>query len=142
VSVRTLFVGCGNHGGKTLLPAALSAGINVTALVDTDLAQARRLARQWSIPQTYASVDDLDTQEFDAVVLALPIFDQAVHLDWALHRRLHTFVEKPPAPDLKRLRVLAEDARAADVVCCVGMNFRASTGVLKLLAKIGSGRFG
>ena len=140
--MRTLLIGCGEHGGQTLLPAALSAGLAVTALIDADHHRARALARQWSIPDAFPAVDDVDPHDFDAVIIALPIVAQAQHLDWALRHRLHTFVEKPPAPDLTRLRELTEQARTADVTCCVGMNFRWAEGILKLLATLDGGRFG
>jgi predicted dehydrogenase len=140
--MRTLLVGCGDHGSKTLLPAALSVGISVTALVDSNYDGARRLARLWSIPGAYASVDDIDPGMFDATVIALPIAAQSAHVSWALSNHLHTFVEKPPAPDLSRLRVLAEQVRCSGVICRAGMNFRWAEGVLTLLAKVDSGRFG
>jgi len=140
--MRTLFVGCGDHGSKTLLPAALSVGISVTALVDSNYDEVCRLAGLWSIPDAYASVDDVDPGRFDAVVIALPIAAQSALAAWALSNHLHTFVEKPPAPDPPGLRALAEKARQSGVMCRVGMNFRWAEGVLTLLAKVDSGRFG
>ncbi|HEX9033452.1 MAG TPA: Gfo/Idh/MocA family oxidoreductase [Streptosporangiaceae bacterium] len=140
--MRTLFVGCGDHGSNTLLPAALSVGIGVSALVDSNYDEACRLARLWSIPGAYASVDDIDPGMFDAAVIALPISAQSAHAAWALSNHLHTFVEKPPAPDLAGLRALAEQAGRSGVICRVGMNFRWAEGVLMLLAKVESGRFG
>ncbi|HUZ53019.1 MAG TPA: Gfo/Idh/MocA family oxidoreductase, partial [Streptosporangiaceae bacterium] len=100
------------------------------------------LAGLWSIPGAYASVDEIDPGMFDAVVIALPIAAQSAIATWALSNHLHTFVEKPPASDLSGLRALAEQARCSGVICRVGMNFRWAEGVLTLLAKVDSGRFG
>jgi predicted dehydrogenase len=132
--MRTLLVGCGDHGSKTLLPAALSVGISVSAVIDSNYDEACRLARLWSIPGAYASVDDIDPAMFDAVVIALPIAAQSAHVSWALGNHLHTFVEKPPAPDLSGLRALEAQVRRSEVMCRVGMNFRLAEGVLTLLA--------
>ncbi|WP_331727176.1 Gfo/Idh/MocA family oxidoreductase (plasmid) [Kitasatospora sp. NBC_00374] len=140
--MRTLLVGCGNQGGQTLLPAALAAGIEVTALVDSDLDRAARLARQWSVPDAFASVEDLDTGAFEAAIIALPVDVQGAHARWALEQRLHTFVEKPPAPDLARLRELSKTAHDAGVTAAVGMNFRWADGVLALLGALESGCYG
>ncbi|GLX06598.1 Gfo/Idh/MocA family oxidoreductase [Microbispora sp. NBRC 16548] len=140
--MRTVLVGCGNHGGQTLLPAACSAGISIAALVDRDIDRARELARLWLIPQVYGSITDVDASTFDAVILALPIAAQVEHASWALHHHLHTFVEKPPAPDLVRLNALVQQAQRAGVACCVGMNFRWAEGVGKLLAALESGQYG
>jgi len=140
--MQILFVGCGDHGGQTLLPAALSADLRITALVDHDLDRARRLAAQWSIPNVYASVEDVDASVFDAVVLALPVGVQADHVEWALRHHLPAFVEKPPAPDPQRLLELAALADETGAGCYVGMNFRWAQGVLALLAVLDSGRFG
>jgi len=41
--VRAILVGCGSHGGGTLLPAALAGGIRITGLVDTDLTRPENL---------------------------------------------------------------------------------------------------
>lgn len=140
--MRTLLVGCGDHGGNTLLPAACSAGITVAALVDTDIARARELAALWMIPQVYARVEDVDAATFDAAVIALPVAAQADHAHWAVDNGLHTFVEKPPAPDPARLRTLVDHARRAAVVCCVGMNFRWAQGVRRLWSALESGQYG
>ncbi|MFG1928807.1 Gfo/Idh/MocA family protein [Cryptosporangium sp. NPDC048952] len=140
--MRTVVVGCGNHGGETLLPAACSAGISIAALVDQNLDRARQLAELWMIPQVYGSVENLDPRTFDAAILALPVTEQAAHTSWALSHHLHTFVEKPPAPHPARLHELVEQSRAASVVCCVGMNYRWAEGVLRLLAALECGHYG
>ena len=140
--VRTLLVGCGNHGGQTLLPAALAAGIRVVGLVECETERARALADQWSVPRTFGSIDDVPNGYADAAILALPITEQARHVAWAFSQGLHVFVEKPPAADPVELRALVDQARTCDLVCCVGMNFRCADGVSALLKRIDSGRHG
>lgn len=140
--MRTLLVGCGDHGGNTLLPAALSAGLGVVAVADSSRHQAQLVAQQWSVPTTYATLEACNPADFDCVLIALPVTAQADALQWALGNGLNTFVEKPPAPDLRRLHDLVDLAGQRDLVCVVGMNFRWAEGVLRLLEHLDSGRFG
>jgi predicted dehydrogenase len=140
--MRAILVGCGGHGGGTLLPAALAGGIRVVGLVDTDLARARALSAQWSVPRAFGSVEDVPAGWAEAAILALPIAEQACHVDWALAHGLHVFVEKPPAADLPQLRALIGKAEASGRACCVGMNFRHADGVQALLGRLGSMRHG
>jgi len=140
--MRSLLIGVGSHGGDTLLPAACSAGIPMSALVDRDATRAGQLAAQWMIPQVYTSADQVDSSTFDAALIALPVTEQAAHAAWALKAGLQTFVEKPPAPDLRGLLSLIELAQQSDAVCCVGMNFRWAEGIRKLVEALESGTYG
>ncbi|OON82203.1 Gfo/Idh/MocA family protein [Streptomyces tsukubensis] len=140
--MRSLLIGAGGHGGDTLLPAACSAGLPLSALVDLDIERAKQLATQWMIPQVYASAGEVDTTVFDTALIALPVTQQAVHAAWAFNAGLHTFVEKPPSPDPEGLRSLVALAGEAGVTCCVGMNFRWAEGVRQLLGALESGLYG
>ncbi|WP_170223706.1 Gfo/Idh/MocA family protein [Nonomuraea turkmeniaca] len=140
--MRTLLIGCGDHGGGTLLPAACSAGISIHALVDSDRERAEHLAKLWLIPQVYASTEDVDADTFDGAIVALPVSAQADHVAWALQAGLHTFVEKPPAPDLDGLRTLLQHAGRAGVHCVVGMNFRLAEGVRRLRSALAAPQYG
>jgi predicted dehydrogenase len=140
--MRSLLIGAGGHGGGTLLPAACSAGLPLSALVDQDTERAKQLAAQWMIPQVYASADEVDTAVFDTALIALPVTEQAEHAAWAIKAGLHTFVEKPPAPDLQGLHSLITLARQAEVTCCVGMNFRWAEGVRQLVKALESRLYG
>lgn len=139
---KALLIGCGDHGANTLLPAALAAGIRVTALVDADVEAAALVADKYAIPRAFAEVGKLDLTGYDAVLLALPVAEQARFARWALEHGLATFIEKPPAPTLERLRELIELARRAGVPTAVGMNFRWAQGVLELEGAIESGEYG
>jgi predicted dehydrogenase len=143
--VQAVLIGCGDHGGGTLLPACLSAGIRLTCLVDRNTDRARALAGQWNIPRVHASVDELSAAsdiDAEAAIVALPPTEQAHHAAWALSGGLHVFIEKPPALDPGELHALVSHARAAGRACCVGMNFRSADGMRALMARLGSGRYG
>jgi predicted dehydrogenase len=143
--VRAVLIGCGDHGGGTLIPACLSAGIRLTCLVDQNTDRARALAGQWNIPRVRASADELDAgsgADAEAAIVALPPTEQAQHAAWALSRGLHVFIEKPPALDPGELQALISHARTAGRACCVGMNFRSADGVRALTGRLRSGRYG
>lgn len=140
--MRTLLVGCGNHGGGTLLPAALAAGIRLVGLVDRDIVRTRALADQWSIPSAFGSIDEVSITDVDTVIIALPVTEQERHVAWALSNGLNIFVEKPPAVDLTQLRALVRQLGSSGVRCQVGLNFRCADGVQALLSRLDSGRHG
>ena len=141
--MRAVLIGCGDHGGGVLIPACLSAGIRLTCLVDRDISRAGALAAQWNIPQVKASARELDTGcDAEAAIIALPVTEQTDQVAWALARGLDVFVEKPPALDPEGLQDLINKARAAGRVCCVGMNYRAATGMQELTSRLRSGRYG
>jgi predicted dehydrogenase len=140
--MRTLLVGCGNHGGDTLLPAALSADIDIIGLVDHDRRRRHELSQRWKISDGFDSVDQVPTSGYDSVIIALPVAQQAVHVSWAFEHGLHVFVEKPPAAHLAELRSLIKEQDSTGLVCRVGMNFRYAAGVRALLEVIRSGKHG
>jgi predicted dehydrogenase len=140
--VRALLVGCGSHGGEVLLPAALAAGIQPVGLVDADLVRAKALADQWGVPSAYASLNEASPLNVDAVIIALPVAQHAVHVASAIDKGLHVFVEKPPARDFAQLRHLVDRVDASGLVCCVGMNFRCAEGVQELAQRLATGRHG
>jgi predicted dehydrogenase len=141
--VRAILIGCGDHGGDTLLPACLSAGIRVVAVVDQNQGRARMLAQRWSIPAISESVERLGAIASPSVaIVALPPREQGRHVAWALSRDLHVLVEKPPAVDPNELGALVDRAKATDKACCVAMNFRFSDGVRALTERLRSGRHG
>lgn len=90
-----------------------------------------------------ASVEELHAGlDVEAAIVALPATEQARHVIWALSSGLHVFVEKPPALDPDELQMLIRKRRAAQRVCCVGINFRSADGVQALASRLDSGRYG
>jgi predicted dehydrogenase len=114
----------------------------MVGLVETDMTRARALADQWSVPCVSGSLDDAPAARADAAIIAVPIAAQARHVELALAKGLHVFVEKPPAADLSQLRGLVDRAGVSGRLCRVGMNFRHSDGVQALLRRLGSRRHG
>lgn len=140
--MRAVLMGCGDHGGGTLLPAMRAAGIRPVALVDTNLDRARALADQWGASATYRRLADVPGLDVDAAIIALPVSEHAEHVSWALAQGWHVFVEKSPAIDPSQLRELVDQAEDSGLVCCVGMNFRYAEGVQALLHRLATGRHG
>jgi len=140
--MRAVLVGCGNQGGQVLLPAALSAGIEVTALVDTDVTKAKDLAGRWGVNGAYARLDQIQDSAVDAAILALPISEQSTQVTEALNRGWNVFVEKPPAADPQGVRALAQHAERSGLICAVGMNFRYAAGISALRRRLGTNGLG
>lgn len=140
--MRAFLIGCGNHGGEVLLPAALEADIQIAGVIDPDLARAKTLAARWSVPAVYPQLDDAPPNAADAAIIAVPVTDQAAQVRAAIERRLHVFVEKPPAASLTELEALIRAVDGRGLACRVGMNFRCAEGVQVLQKRIHSGQHG
>jgi predicted dehydrogenase len=140
--MRAFLIGCGNHGGEVLLPAALEADIQIAGVIDPDLARAKALAARWSIPAVYPRLDDAPTNTVDAAIIAVPVMNQAAQVRAAIERQLHVFVEKPPAASLAELESLIKAVEGSGLACRVGMNFRCAEGVQVLQRRVQSGQHG
>jgi predicted dehydrogenase len=125
---RVLFVGCGEHGTGTLLPAVVSLGAaTVVGVCDADAERAETTARRYAVPTAGTDVERLlDELEPDAVVMAGP---PQLHSNGglaALEYGCDLFVEKPPGLVREDVECLAAAARERAQIGMVGHNLRYS----------------
>lgn len=127
--VRLAVLGAGAVAELCHLPAAADCPqVEITALVDTNLDRARRLADQFSIGVTTADYRDL-FGTVDGVINALPHHLHAnVSIEF-LERRTPVLVEKPMALNAEQARGMADAARANGTVLQVGLMYRFCRGV-------------
>lgn len=128
-NIRLALIGCGEHGTATLLPTLMSLpNCDVPAVCDLDLQKAQAAARIFGVGEVHTDTKSLfDTVQLDGIVLAgSPRMHYEVAKE-AISRRLHVFVEKPPAETGDQVRELADLADEYDVVTMVGLNFRHTT---------------
>ncbi len=119
-----LVVGAGFLGAQRAAAATVARGTTLIGIVDTDLAQARRVAAQYGV----FAVSDLDEglalDGVDAVIIATPHVDHFEAAELALARGKHVLCEKPLAIDVTDAWRLAQQADESRLRLATGFNHR------------------
>lgn len=97
--VRIAVVGLGLMGTRFARVLSGMPGVDLAAVVDTGEEARRRAAAEFGLA-AYPAVPDLDADDLDGVVIALPDNAHRVATVQALERDLAVLVEKPLATDL------------------------------------------
>jgi predicted dehydrogenase len=105
------------------IPAVL--GIELSAVAARDIDRARDAAVRWGAPHAYGSYRELvESPEVDAIYIGTPA---ALHREWAvaaIEAGKHVLCEKPFAANADDARVIADAARASDVVVMEAFHWR------------------
>ncbi len=101
--VKWGIISCAGIAKKAVVPAIIAAGnSDLHAIASRSLAKANDFAKEYSIPKSYGSYNDLlNDPDIDAVYLPLP---NALHKEWtlkALQAGKHVLCEKPLATNEK-----------------------------------------
>ncbi len=141
--LRFAVIGTGLMGCEHLRHLAVLPDVEVVACADPHAPSrdAARLlapgARQFS---DYREM--LDSREFDALVIATPNHTHAEVLDAVFDTALHVLIEKPLATTLTDARRVARRAEHHRGVFWVGLEYRYSAPMLRLVKELRSGRAG
>jgi predicted dehydrogenase len=115
----------------------------VCAVVGRNLDYAREFAEQWKVPNTYASLEDLLSNEtVDAVIIAIPNKQHYAIAMTAIERGLHVLCEKPLAMNYTEAIQMAEAAERAGVKTMVPFTYRFMPTSRYLKELIGQGYLG
>jgi predicted dehydrogenase len=141
--LRFAVIGTGLMGCEHLRHLAVLPDIDVVACADPDAGsrrQAAMLAPDAELYEDYHAL--LGRRELDAVIIATPNFTHASVLDAVLDTSLHVLIEKPLCTTLQDARRVAERARSHKGVFWVGLEYRYSEPLLRLVDELRSGRAG
>ena len=136
---RMAVIGCGAVVEHHHLPAlAADPDVEVVALVDRDLARARKLAARWGAREAAAELGGV-ARRFDGAIVALPNHLHAPVSCELLRRGIHVLVEKPMAPTVAECDAMIAAAAEAGATLAVGLEFRffASTELVRDLLRQG-----
>ena len=124
--LKICLVGCGRVARSHIEGAKeLPDEVEIVALVDRDIENARQFGEQYGVPAVFTSVGEAaKAAAFDAVDLCLPnhLHRQATITCAALGK--HILVEKPMANTQADCAAMNEAARAAGVTLMVGQSRR------------------
>ena len=125
--------------GRWHAHAALRAGAEVRAVVDSDQERATHLARAVGGARASTSLTEaLADGRIDAVHVCTPLPSHESLAAEALAAACHALIEKPLAPDLAATHRLLGAARAAGRLLCPVHQFLFQHGVLRALEQLPS----
>ena len=124
-------------------PAQQLAEITVAGIAARDVARSQAFAQKHSIPQVFASYDELlADRTIDAVYIPLP---NSLHEHWtlqALAAGKHVLCEKPFASNVKEAEHMAEAARQSGLVLMEAFHYRYHPLAARMKEIVDSGELG
>jgi hypothetical protein len=131
--MKIALVGCGRHMRQVLLPSLRrhTATLDRIVCVDSNLAAARNLAESLGTAQPFKTIEELGTETFDRIIIAVYPEVQADLLSRLIGRAPHILVEKPAALDAGNFSALQKMSTQTNSCVQVGFNFRFCAGALR-----------
>ena len=142
--IRFGIAGFGLHAGKRLMPGfGLARNCKVVALSRRDQAKAREAAKQFGIPDVFASTEELSRcPEVDAVFIVTPNVCHLADVRAAAAAGKPVLCEKPMAMNAGECREMIEAAHSAGVVLGVAHVFRFEESTASFRRHIAEGDIG
>jgi predicted dehydrogenase len=124
--LRIVLGGLGVRGRHWADVITRSPRAEIVAYADPNLAAHDKIAAQFGVRPSFASVEEALTQleNVDAVVLANPPIGRQAQVEACVARGLPMLIEKPLALDVGEAEMLVAIAERAHVPLMVGLNFR------------------
>lgn len=142
-SVRIAIVGTGGMANAHARNFQPVPGCSVTAAVDVDAARVKEFAKQYSIPETYTSVEEmLDNSDIDAVSVVTPDPFHAPISIACLRAGKHVMCEKPLATTYADAQAMVKAAKKAGTVNLVNFSYRNWPAIHAVAEKVQSGELG
>jgi predicted dehydrogenase len=124
--VRLAIVGCGAVTEIGHLPALQQIPeIDLVGLIDTNIANATKLAKRFGVPKTFSSLDEIEFG-IDGVILATPPDVRPLLAEQAFHAGLHVLCEKPLANTSLECKIIMKSSEDAKRVLSVAHTYRYS----------------
>ena len=121
-TLRVAVVGAGTMGRIHAQSVLASPRAKLAGIVESDPGR-RRMAEEFQAPG-FAALGDLDRDQFDAVVIAVPTDSHSALTVAAAAMGKHVLVEKPMARSLEEARAMADAHRRAGTRLLVGQVVR------------------
>ncbi len=143
-NVRVGLIGVGAVAEYVHVPGVrVAAEAELVAIADEDRSLLERRAREWDVPQTYSSADELIADpEVDAVIIATPNYLHAPLAIRAVRAGKHVLCEKPLALNLEEAVQMAREAQAAGVCHMTAFTYRFVPAMRFLKHLVDSGELG
>lgn len=115
-------IGAGGKGYSDIVNASLNGQNNVVALCDIDNQMLKKASITFPNARIYNDFRVLFDKEkdIDAVTISTPDHTHAVATLQAMRRGIHVYVQKPLTHNIYEARLLAQEARAHNIVTQMG----------------------
>jgi predicted dehydrogenase len=142
--VRIGIVGAGAIARRAHLPAFGSIDeTNVVGIADADKSLADRVAKEFGIPSSYGSAEEmLQNDSMDLVDICTPTSTHAQIVSLAAKHHKPVLVEKPLAISLTECLKIQEIVAEAGIKLCVVQNWRYFPAVTEVKTRINKGYIG
>lgn len=141
--LKGILVGCGWISTNHLKAWSQVSGVDIVALVDSDIVKARARAAEFDIPHTYGSLADaLASLTIDFVDIATPPASHLQLVTDVADAGLAVLCQKPIAPTMGELDQMGAACDAADVLFMVNENGRFQPWMQALKSQIDAGAIG
>lgn len=138
-SLRVAVIGVGHLGQHHARILSATAGVELTAVVDTRAERAREIAAKFGGEALTDAADALDRA--DAAVIAVPTVEHVRIARAFVERGIPVLVEKPLAASLEEADALLELAAARGVLVAAGHTERFNPAVAAALPLVSNPRF-
>ena len=118
-------------------------GVEIVGACDIDENRVKKFAKEYNIPQTYTSFEDLISNcELDAITNATPdSFHKEIALK-AISKNKHIFSEKPLAENYSDAKEMYDAVKDTNLINIVNFSYRNSSGYQELVKVVQSGQIG
>lgn len=142
--IKVAVIGAGAISTKAHIPSYQSnSSTRIVALVDSDMAIAKRVAKKFAIKSYFSSTKDLfESSKIDAVSVCTPPNTHAEIVQEALERNISVLCEKPLAENFEAGKKILDIAAVSDNIVMVGFNRRFHSDYIKVNKIAHSGRAG
>ncbi len=140
--IKAGLIGAGNISEFHVRALKRLNNVSIVGVADIDETRARDLAKQYDLPASFSSLDDLLREGPDVVHVLTPPSAHAENVIKALKHGCHVMVEKPLATSVEDCDRIAEAAKSADKLVCVDHSLLRDPFVVQALEIVRSGAIG
>ncbi len=143
-NLKGAIIGCGTIASSAHLPAFNSLKqVEIIALIDSDIKQAKRLAKKFQIKEVFTEYDQLiDRDDIDFVCITTPPQYHAEIAIELMKSKKHVLIEKPMTLTVKEAKTIEQVSKQNDVIAGVVHNRRFFSTIQKTKKAIEEGRLG
>lgn len=142
-TIRVALVGCGAISEQMHLPiVAGHERLELAGIVDRDMQRATKIAKAYGVEKCFSDIDEINTQDFDAAIVATPPLHHAPATISLMQRGIHVLVEKPMATNYRDATTMVGIAKQQNVALSVCLFRRLYPSLQLLKALIDSEYFG
>ena len=142
--LNVVIVGAGRAGSELMLPPLRNlVSVNVSALCDTNVELARKIAGENNIPHVFSSLEEaLEKSSVDAVFISTPTKTHFELAKMAMEKCCNVLLEKPLVETISQARELKSIQEKKGVKFSVIHNHKFMPGIQEALRLYESGEIG